>query len=395
MTITLADLDFLQSDTGAKLLADLAHEDLSEKHSLKLITVLRKTYSQEQVSAVVTMARLRQKAADKFGIDALRLFFTEDALQQASDPLVRQYRAQNVTAPRILDVCCSIGADSLTFAQTGAKVHGLDIDPVRITIARYNAQVLSSSATFEVADVTQGIPNSYDFIFFDPARRDAQGKRIYDVEHYIPPLSLIENWNVPQIMVKLAPGVDIAQIEHYGGEVQFISVNGDMKEAVLHLGNEHSGLTAVLLTSQDTYIWRREGAEPDVTITEPQGWLCEPDPSILRANLVKDVTHHCNGSMLDESIAYFTTSEKPDSVWVRAWQIIDWMPFNLKKLKNYLRERNIGNITVKKRGSPITPEELTQMLKLKGDNSCTLVLTQLQGEPIVIICKNLTELLED
>src|SRR5690349_21695138 len=116
MTITLADLEFLQSETGAKLLAVLAHEDLTEKHSLKLITSLRKTYSQEQVSAAVTMARLRQKAADKFGADASRLFFTDDALQQASDPLVRQYRAQNITVQCILDVCCSIGADSLAFA---------------------------------------------------------------------------------------------------------------------------------------------------------------------------------------------------------------------------------------------------------------------------------------
>jgi hypothetical protein len=395
MTITLADLDFLQSDTGATLLANLAHEDLSEKHSLKLITMLRKTYSQEQVSVVLTMARLRQKAVDKFSADASRMFFTEDALQQASNPLVRQYRAQNVTAQRILDVCCSIGADSLTFARTGADVHGLDIDPVRITIAQHNAHVLGSSATFAVADVIQGIPDGYDLIFFDPARRDVQGKRIYDVEQYIPPLSLIENWNIPQIMVKLAPGVDIAQIERYGGEVQFISVNGDMKEAVLHLGSECPGLTAVLLTSEQTHIWRRDGVEPDVPIAEPQGWLCEPDPAILRANLVKDVTHQCNGAMLDESIAYFTTSEKPDSVWVRAWQIVDWMPFNLKKLKAYLREHNIGNITVKKRGSPITPEELTQKLKLKGNSSCTLVLTQLQGEAIVIICKNLSELLED
>jgi SAM-dependent methyltransferase len=395
MTITLADLEFLQSDVGAKLLATLAHEDLSEKHSLKLITLLRKTYSQEQVSAALTIARLRQKAVDKFGADASRMFFTDDALQQASDPLVRQYRVQSVTAQRILDVCCSIGADSLSFAQTGAVVHGLDIDPVRITIAQHNAHVLGSSATFAIADVTQGISDGYDLIFSDPARRDEQGKRIYDVEQYIPPLSLIENWNAAQIMVKLAPGVDVNQIAHYGGEVQFISVNGDMKEAVLHIGSERTGLTAVLLTNDSTHIWRRESTEPDVPIAEPQGWLCEPDPAILRANLVKDVTHACNGAMLDESIAYFTTQVKPNFVWVRAWQIVDWMPFNLKKLKAYLRERNIGNITVKKRGSPITPEELTQKLKLKGANACTLVLTQLRGEPIVIICKNLSEVLED
>lgn len=388
MTISLIDLEFLQSETGEKLLTDLAGEDLSEKHSLKLITTLRKTYSQEQVSAALTMAKLRLKAEHKFGEDASRLFFTDDALQQSSDPLVRQYRAQNVAGKCVLDVCCSIGADSLAFVQAGAVVQGLDIDPVRIAIARHNARKLACDTTFTVADVTQGIADGYDLIFFDPARRDKQGKRIYNVEHYIPPLSLIEQWHAPQIMVKLAPSVDVTQIEKYGGEIQFISVNGAMKEAVLHIGSD-TGLTAVLLTQDVVHIWRRHDKEPDVPIAEPQGWLCEPDPAILRANLVKDVANDCHGAMLDETIAYFTTTEKPNSAWVRTWQIIDWLPFNLKKLRAYLRERNIGNITVKKRGSPITPEELIRKLKLRGGNSCTLVLTKYDNEPIVLVCHNI------
>jgi hypothetical protein len=115
----------------------------------------------------------------------------------------------------------------------------------------------------------------------------------------------------------------------------------------------------------------------------------EPDPAILRAGLVQDAAEKFNGFMLDETIAYFTTDRKPDSPWVRAWQILDWMPFNLKKLRAYLRERNVGNVTVKKRGSPLTPETLIPQLKLKGDESRTLVLTRLQGQPIVMICENM------
>jgi hypothetical protein len=89
---------------------------------------------------------------------------------------------------------------------------------------------------------------------------------------------------------------------------------------------------------------------------------------------------------LDETIAYFTTDDKPDSPWVRTWQILGWMPFNLKKLRAYLREHNVGTVTVKKRGSAITPESLIPQLKLKGDESRTLVLTRCQGAHIVIIC---------
>ncbi|NUM47252.1 MAG: hypothetical protein HUU38_21335 [Anaerolineales bacterium] len=62
------------------------------------------------------------------------------------------------------------------------------------------------------------------------------------------------------------------------------------------------------------------------------------------------------------------------------------MPFNLKKLRAYLRERNIGRVTVKKRGSPLEPESLIRDLKLKGDGEKVLVLTKLQGEPVVLVC---------
>jgi hypothetical protein len=51
-----------------------------------------------------------------------------------------------------------------------------------------------------------------------------------------------------------------------------------------------------------------------------------------------------------------------------------------------LRQRHIGHLTVKKRGSPIEPEFLIHRLHLKGDQERVLVLSQLRGDPIVMIC---------
>lgn len=176
------------------------------------------------------------------------------------------------------------------------------------------------------------------------------------------------------------------QLELYGGLVEFISVAGDLKEAVLHLGTNERGLKATLLVNGAVYHWQRDGDEPDVPLAEPQGYLFEPDASILRANLVKNIVCHFSGWMLDETIAYFCIDKKVTSPWLRMWRIHDWMPFNLKKLRAYLRERGIGKLTVKKRGSAIEPETLIKQLKLKGKEPATLVLTRYQGQQIVIIC---------
>ncbi len=244
MTITLDDLDFLTSDEGARVLDRLAAEDLGDDHTLRLIESLRRDLPREQAGAALELARLRKKAVGKFGDDAARLFFTREALEQASDPLIRRWRAAQVLdAQRIVDACCGIGADSITFADAGYDVIGLELDPLRVALARLNAAALNVTARFEVADVREGVPAA-DLIFFDPARRGDNGKRIFDVECYQPPLSTVNEWLTDrwlrygsQVVVKLSPGVDLTQLAGYGGSVTFVSVRGELKEAILLLGD--------------------------------------------------------------------------------------------------------------------------------------------------------------
>jgi pyruvate/2-oxoacid:ferredoxin oxidoreductase alpha subunit len=72
--------------------------------------------------------------------------------------------------------------------------------------------------------------------------------------------------------------------------------------------------------------------------------------------------------------------------FANAWTIEDWMPFSLKKLRAYLRERGVGKIVVKKRGSPLQPQELIQKQRLKGEAERVVFLTHLDGRPITVVC---------
>jgi hypothetical protein len=55
-------------------------------------------------------------------------------------------------------------------------------------------------------------------------------------------------------------------------------------------------------------------------------------------------------------------------------------------LRAALRERGVGPVVVKKRGSPIQPEDLIHDLKLEGDKERIVILTQWSGKPIAVIC---------
>ncbi len=229
-------------------------------------------------------------------------------------------------------------------------------------------------------------------VFFDPARRASSGKRLHHIEAYQPPLSLIQEWEHSLVAVKLSPGVDLDQLADHPGEIEFISVEGDLKEAILWRGEGFSGLRATRLTTTGVLHYPNPNRDPltPAALSSPRGWLLEPDPAILRAGLVGGLAADLNGWQLDATIAYITTEERPASSWVRAWRVREWLPFNMKKLKAYLREHGFGQVTIKKRGFPMTPEEVLAALKPRGENACTLVMTRWAGQPIVIVCDDFT-----
>ncbi len=387
MALTLEDIEFLRRDRARDLLASFADSDLAEANMLPLLARLRASLTPREASAILQTLKLRSKAKSKFPHYASSMLFTDDALQQASHPAARRYRAWLNDSRSLLDLCCGIGADTLAFAAAGNQALGLDIEPVRIAIARHNAEVMRLDARFEVADVRASAPAGYDCIFFDPARRDEGGRRIRDVERYLPPLSLAKDWDADEICVKLSPAVDLRQLASYDGCVEFLSVAGDLTEALLWLRRPGAPPFATKLADGAVYHLYHRAGEP-AAIAPPKRWLVEPDPAVLRAGLVQQLAQDLNATMLDESIAYLTSDERIETPWARYWAVMDWLPFQLKRLRRYLAERGVRNVTVKKRGFPMPPEQLIQQLRLKkGSESRVLVMTRHRGKPIVIICR--------
>ena len=318
-----------------------ADDDLSDANALRLLTTLRKSLTAPEAAAVLTTLRLRKKATVKFPRHAGRMLFTNAGLQQASALLARQYRARQFESPRLLDLCCGIGADSLAFAASGRAVLGLDIDRAAIAAARHNAALRQLPAQFAVADVRAGVPAGYEAIFYDPARRDTQGRRIHHVERYLPPLSLASQWRAPEIAVKLSPGVELRQIASYGGALDFVSVAGRLSEALLWLHRPPA-------PPQATPAARGAGAS-----SAARGWgSCRSQraapvaagarPVRAAGRLVQTLAQTLGASMLDHSIAYLTLDSRSATPWGRSWRILDWLPFQLKRLRSHLRARGIG-----------------------------------------------------
>ena len=389
--MTPEDFEFLLTPSGQKWLNELGQTAITKHNHLQIITALRREFPAAHAQAILETAVLRQQATSKFS-KAAQMYFTRPAMEQASSEVISRYRAQRfaqIGAQTVADLGCSIGGDALGLSAF-AEVTGVDWDLVRLLMAQENMRVYGNGERFHPlqADLLALTPFNADALFFDPARRDEHGRRFFSVHDYQPPLSLIDQWRerVPETAVKISPGVDYAEIPE-DAEIEFISVKGDVKEGVLWYGRlQSTQRRATLLPSQTTITTNDLPHEP-IPLSEPKAYLYEPDGAIIRAHLVEAIAPQLNASKLSEDIAYLTSDQKVDTPFARRFTVHDYFPFQLKRLRQYLRENKMGQVIIKKRGSPIEPDQLKQQLRLKGNGaeSCILFLTQLQGKAAVII----------
>lgn len=390
LSTDLSAFRLLLSPTGQAILRQAEELQPSEADFLTHFTHLSRRHPAELARLALEVAILRREAAGKFPF-ADRLYLSREAMQQASAYPVSSYRSQRLRSfTRLVDLGCSIGGDTLAMASL-APTLGIDLDGLRLAMARANlaALGLNQQASFLQADLRQPLPLASGAglaLFFDPARRD-QGRRIYSVRAYQPPLSVVQAWlpRFPALSVKISPAVRLEELHAYDAELEFISLHGELKEAVLWFGPLKSAPRRATLLPGPHSLAASSEALPGLPLRDPQAYIYEPDPAVLRAGLVASLGQSLGAAQLDQDIAYLTSAQPLDTPFARRWAVEDWFPFQLKRLREALRQRRVGQVVVKKRGSPLQPEALIRDLRLVGDQQRVLFLTHLRGRPIVIL----------
>jgi SAM-dependent methyltransferase len=352
---------------------------------------LRRTVTPEHAAAAMAQAGLRAAARSKLGPDAGRMYFTRDGLEQSTRHEVARHRAARLALARpgsVVDLGCGIGGDLVELARSGLTAAGVDLDPLRVAVARANLDALGLSGAVMVADATTLDLSPFGAVFADPARRTPRG-RVFDVDAYTPPWSFVESVLTGTACVKVAPGIPHDRVPD-GVEAEWVSFRGDVKEAVLwspalattrrRATLVHPAGLATLTTEDDP------GARPAAPVGR---FLLEPDGAVIRAGLVTAVAARVDGWLLDEQIAYVSCDAAPATPYARAFEVLEELPFHEKQLKAALRARGIGRLTIKKRGVDVVPEHLRKRLALRGDAEATVVLTRAAGRGTALLVRPL------
>jgi SAM-dependent methyltransferase len=392
--VDLETFRWLLTDDGQRLLllATEAYVDASGDPVVSATAVRRHEPDPDRSAAALTQVQLRARAVAKFGDDAVRMYFTPDALEQATRPRVADHRAARLVAAEVgsvLDLGCGIGGDLAAFARAGLTAAGLDLDPVRAAIAEANLAALGLPGAVTVADATEVDPAGFGVAFADPARRSARG-RVFDVHGWTPSWEFVLQLLEGRAVVKAAPGIP-HELVPGGVEAEWVSEGGEVKEAALwspYLATTRRRATvlgrgglATLTDEDDPY----DGAERPVRALGE--FFYEPDGAVIRAGLVTAVAAGVQGGLVDEHIAYVTSDESFHTPFAQAYRVLEQLPYREKQLKLALKQRGIGRLTIKKRGVDVSPDELRKRLSLAGEDEATLVLTRVAGVGTAILVK--------
>ncbi len=373
---------------GGRLLATLPAYD--EDGALAAAEQARRAgFDAALVAAALTQQRLRQRAHGKLGDAAGRMWFTPVGLEQATRSSVADLRGRRYArlgAGLVADLCCGVGGDLGALAAAASRVVAVDRDPLTAEVARANAHAVGLGDRVEVrcADVLEVDLGGVDAVFIDPARRGARG-RTFDPEWYSPPYGVVLGLaaQVAATGAKLAPGIPHAVLPA-DAEAEWVSDGGDVVECALWRGPLSTGVRrrATLLPSGATVTGDGARRAP----VGPVGrYLYEPDGAVIRAGLIAEVADEVAGSLVDPTIAYLTTDRLVRTPFATAYEVREVLPFGLKRLREVLRQRDVGRLTVKKRGSAVEPETLRRQLRLRGDEEATVVLTRVAGRPTVLL----------
>ncbi|MDN5746870.1 MAG: SAM-dependent methyltransferase, partial [Nocardioidaceae bacterium] len=91
------------------------------------------------------------------------------------------------------------------------------------------------------------------------------------------------------------------------------------------------------------------------------------------------------GGLIDPKIAYVTADAAFHTPFARGYRVLEELPYREKQLRAALRERNVGTLTIKKRGVDVVPDALRKRLALSGDQEATIVLTRVAGEGTALL----------
>ena len=325
--------------------------------------------------------KLRDKVPEWYAVPSL-VFPLRVSGEQCSSTATARYKASVVPGKRIADLTGGLGVDSWAFSQVFEQVLYNEMRPELADAAAHNFRELGVTnitvrncelKNSNVADVLGDFKP--DVLFLDPARRAADGRKVFRLEDCQPDVlkllpELLEA--CPRLLLKLSPMADIALVCKQLGcvkQVHVVAAEGECKELLLVLEKGWAGPHTITIVEDSAVMEIPGQAGNDEGGTERSerisGFLFEPGKAMLKAGAF-ELPCRYGLAKLGQHTHLYTGAEVTEALkpFGKCFRILESAPLDKRGIKSIGQKYPQADVTA--RNIPLTSDQLRAKLGVRS-----------------------------
>jgi hypothetical protein len=258
------------------------------------------------------------------------------------------------------------------------KIAYVEPNPEVMAVAKHNhIQLGANNIVYNNVDAAAFLKSSdhkIDCVYIDPSRRDLHNRKLSSLSACEPnALELLPSMfqRSQYVLLKTSPLLDIAQAVQQllkVSQVYVVSVSNDCKELIFLLDSTiktEPMIEAINLTKDSVSSFRFSTSEEtnyQISFSEPQEFIYEPNASVLKAGAFKSVASRYGIVKIHPSTHIYTSKKLLPDFPGRAFRVIDMVKSDSKILAKHFPE---GKANISTRNYPLSPQELKTKVRLK------------------------------
>ena len=380
------------------------------KKSPAELMLQRSKYPDWPMREIVEQIQAFQKAKKKLPREFLQkdIILNPLSVEQASSYDTALYKSKLIQGHTLLDLTGGLGIDSYFFAKSFTKVIHNEISPELSKLVQNNFKQLkvdNISFARQDAELFLNTSDPVDAIYIDPARRDEQDHKVYQLSDCTPNiLKLMPQMlqNAPQILIKLSPMLDIEQglleLLVSGAQVHkiwVIAFHNEVKELLYLCKAEKAKQTDIIAINlgnkgtQEFSFTKPQEEQTEVAFKLPKEgeFLIEPSRALLKAGAFKSFSKYFNLYKLHPNSHLYITNHLSKKITgiARTFQVEAISKYSKKEVKKIITNKKAN---IKTRNFPDSVEQIRKKLNIKeGGDQYIFATTDIEEKLILIFCK--------
>lgn len=385
--------------------------DFIKKHAdddVRKLALCKNSISGDELKFALQQIEGRQKAKQKLTSWASNeniIFPVKLSMEQCSSEQTAKYKQSIAGVGKLMaDLTGGFGIDFFYISKNYQQAYYVEMNKELCEIARHNFDILDKGC--EVCNtnandfLTEHQNQTFDLLYIDPARRDANGRKTVAPSDCLPDLTqmqtILRNQS-KKVIVKYSPMLDIQtaikELDGISG-IYVISVNNECKELLLiqDFLKKDSPIKVTCtninkeVIEEFSFSYEEEKESPVEIASSIGNYIYEPNSSIMKAGAYRTITKEWSIKPLEINSHLYTSDNLIDGFQGRKFKVLGTCKLNKKDFGNQFPNINQANISV--RNCPFKPDEIRKKLKLKEGGDFYIFATTLSDKSIVIIgCK--------